>query len=121
MSMPGEMQSHEGLPRALMREAMRGVAPEAMLRGVTRGNSRIWQTRASFRDFPVIRELLAEDALSVQLGYLDGPALASHVNRWRSALASAPNAVLANRIVDLCDSSFSSIHTASGPTALGRR
>ena len=29
MSMPGEMQSHEGLPRALMREAMRGVAPEA--------------------------------------------------------------------------------------------
>ena len=54
------------------------------------------------RDFPVIRELLAEDALSVQLGYLDGPALASHVDRWRSALASAPNAVLANRIVDLC-------------------
>ena len=32
MSIPGEMQTHHGVPRALLRDAMRGIVPEAILR-----------------------------------------------------------------------------------------
>jgi asparagine synthase (glutamine-hydrolysing) len=32
MSIPGEMQTHNGVPRALLRDAMRGIVPDAILR-----------------------------------------------------------------------------------------
>jgi len=102
MSIPGEMQSHDGVPRALMREAMRAIVPEAIVSRRDKGEFTHLANEGVARDFPVIRDLLGEHALSVQLGYLDGPILASHLDRWRSGLASARNAVLANRIVDLC-------------------
>jgi asparagine synthase (glutamine-hydrolysing) len=107
MSIPGDMQSHGGVPRALMREAMRGVVPDAIVSRRDKGEFTHLANEGIARDFPLIREILTgSDALGVQLGYVDGDVLRSHMERWRSDVASAADAVVANRILDLCGLEF---------------
>jgi len=45
MSIPGEVQNRDGVPRALLRDAMRGIVPEPILRRIWRNEDAIVRDR----------------------------------------------------------------------------
>jgi asparagine synthase (glutamine-hydrolysing) len=103
MSIPGDMQSHAGVPRALMREAMRGVVPNSIASRRDKGEFTHLANEGVVRDFPLLHEILTgPDALAVQLGYVDGAVLRRHLEQWRTHVGSAADAVVSDRILDLC-------------------
>jgi asparagine synthetase B (glutamine-hydrolysing) len=102
MSIPGDVQSHDGEARGLMRAAMRGVVPEAIVRRRDKGEFTTLANQSVMEDFDAIRDLLNAEALAVQHGVLDADTLRTSLERWRGEIAAADTAALANRIVDLC-------------------
>jgi asparagine synthase (glutamine-hydrolysing) len=102
MSIPGEIQSDDGVQRGLMRQAMSDVVPAAIVNRSSKGEFTHLANEGVEHDFPAIRELLGRDALSVQLGYVEGPVLWSHMDRWRNDIRTADDGVLSDRVIDLC-------------------
>jgi asparagine synthase (glutamine-hydrolysing) len=102
MSIPGDVQSHEGASRGLMRAAMRGTVPDAVIGRRSKGEFTYLGNQNIEHDFDAIREMLGPTALSIRLGYVDGPVLWQMLEGWRTAIRTADDAVLTDRIVDLC-------------------
>ncbi len=102
MSIPGEIQSHDGVPRGLMRQAMRGLVPDVVVDRRSKGEFTQLANRSLEQDFSIIADTLGPSSLAVQLGYVDGPALWSLLPEWKSALSRASTATLANRLLELC-------------------
>jgi asparagine synthase (glutamine-hydrolysing) len=102
MSIPGEIQSYDGVPRGLMRKAMRGIVPDAIVDRRSKGEFTQLANRSIELDFHAIAEILGPTSLAVQFGYVDGPALWPLLTEWKSAIATASNATLANRLLELC-------------------
>ena len=102
MSIPGDVQSHDGAPRGLMRAAMRGVVPDRIVARCDKGEFTHLVNEGILQEFAGIRRLFDATALSVELGYVDGLALRNHLDAWQNAIDDATDASLANRIVDLC-------------------
>ena len=79
MAIPGEVQNWNGVPRGLMREAMRHVLPEAIRVRASKADFSQVVNRGVAQDVSGVRQTLSSDSLGVQLGYLDadrlGPAL----------------------------------------------
>jgi asparagine synthase (glutamine-hydrolysing) len=75
MAIPGEVHARDGVPRVLLREAMRGVLPESI-------RSRTWKADFSpfvnlglREDAAAILRTLTPDCLGVRFGYLDAERL----------------------------------------------
>ena len=102
MSIPGEIQSHEGVPRGLMRQAMRGRVPDAVVDRRSKGEFTQLANRSIELDFPAIANMLGPSSLAVRFGYLDGPRLWPLLAEWKKSVAGATNAALANRVLELC-------------------
>jgi asparagine synthase (glutamine-hydrolysing) len=100
IAVPGEIQNQNGVPRALIREAMRGVLPEAV-------RARRWKADFSgivndgvAQDFQTITQTLSADPIAVRRGYLDGSRLASELPHAGAALAG-PTCTTAWDVADL--------------------
>jgi asparagine synthase (glutamine-hydrolysing) len=102
MSIPGEIQSQDGVSRGLMRQAMRGLVPDAVVDRRSKGEFTQLANRSIELDFPTIADMLGPSSLAVQFGYLDGPALYPLLAQWKDDLPGARTAALANRVIDLC-------------------
>ena len=102
MSIPGEIQSHDGVPRGLMRHAMRGLVPDAIVDRRSKGEFTQLANRSIELDFSTIADILGPSSLAVQFGYVDGPHLWPLLADWKKALAAAENATVANRLLELC-------------------
>jgi len=102
MSIPGDIQSHDGVPRGLMRAAMRGLVPDAIVDRRGKGEFTRLANRSIDLDFEQIIELLGSSSLAVQYGYVDGPVLWRLLGEWRHTIRSSENAVCANRLLELC-------------------
>ena len=102
MSIPGEIQSYDGVPRGLMRKAMRGIVPDAIVDRRSKGEFTTLANRSIELDFPAIAEILGPTSLAVQFGYVDGPALWPLLTGWKKVIATAGTATLANRLLELC-------------------
>jgi hypothetical protein len=102
MSIPGEVQSHDGVPRGLMREAMRGGVPDTVVNRRSKGEFTELANQSLAIDFASIRAILGPSSLAVRFGYVDGPAMWPLLDKWREDIESATNATLANRLLDLC-------------------
>jgi asparagine synthase (glutamine-hydrolysing) len=102
MSIPGEVQSHDGVPRGLMREAMRGRVADAVVNRRSKGEFTALANQSIAIDFPSIREILGPSSLAVRFGYVEGPALWPLLDGWKKAVESATDATLANRLLELC-------------------
>ena len=102
MSIPGEVQSHDGVPRGLMRRAMRGLVPDTIIDRRSKGEFTSLMNQGIEGDFGAICDVLGPSAMSVRLGYVDGAVLRHRLREWRPAVRTAGDAVLTNRIVHLC-------------------
>ena len=102
MSIPGDVQSHDGVPRGLMRAAMRPIVPDAVIDRRTKGEFTYLANRSIEIDFSEIARILGPSALLVEHGYVDGPVFWRLLDEWRSAIRTADNASLANRLLELC-------------------
>jgi len=102
MSIPGEIQSYDGVPRGLMRQAMRGIVPDAIVDRRSKGEFTQLANRSVELDFGAIAAILGPSSLAVQFGYVDGPALWPLLAEWKNAIATAGTATLANRVIELC-------------------
>jgi asparagine synthase (glutamine-hydrolysing) len=100
MATPGEIQNQDGVPRALLRTAMRGILPDRV---------RLRQSKAEFtavinggvaRDADAISKALSPDSLSVRLGYLDHARLERELARLSARLAG-PHCVRAWDLANL--------------------
>ena len=72
MAIPGEMQNHEGVPRAILRQAMRGVLPERIRIRRSKGDFSGVVNRGVAQDVAAICRALSEESRGLQLGYFDG-------------------------------------------------
>src|SRR5208282_1193443 len=102
MNIPGEIQAHEGRGRNLMRGAMRGTVPDAIVNRRTKGEFTHLGNEGIERDFDAIGNLLGPGALAVEMGYFDGPVLRKHLEDWRQANRASDDSAIAWRITDLC-------------------
>jgi asparagine synthase (glutamine-hydrolysing) len=93
MSVPGELLARDGAPKALLREGLNGIVPDAILRRKTKGDFTHIVNEASRRDYAHIGAILGPDALVVQMGYVEARRLKLGIDSARSALdGSASNA-----------------------------
>ena len=102
MSIPGEIQSHDGVPRGLMRAAMRGVVPDRIVSRRGKGEFTQLANQSIGLEFGQISELLGSTSRAVQCGYIDGPVLWRLLGEWRRTIHSSQNAIVANRLLELC-------------------
>jgi asparagine synthase (glutamine-hydrolysing) len=102
MSIPGEIQSHEGIPRNLMRQAMRGIVPEAIVNRLTKGVFTHLGNESIESDFDAIKELLGPRCLAVEMGYFESSVLSKTLDEWRAENLRSDTSIVAWRIIELC-------------------
>jgi asparagine synthase (glutamine-hydrolysing) len=85
MAIPGEVQNPGGVPRGLLREAMRDVLPEKIRTRRSKGDFTGLVNAGITQDTPAIRRALSSDAPGVRLGYLDVARLSPAVERLSGA------------------------------------
>ena len=87
MAIPGEIQNLNGVPRALLRESMRGVLPERIRTRTGKADFSYIINRGVAKDVRAISQALSSESLGVQLGYLDAARLAPALKRLSTDLS----------------------------------
>jgi asparagine synthase (glutamine-hydrolysing) len=100
MAVPGDIQNRDGVPRALLREAMKGVLPEPV-------RARRWKAdfagvvnRGIALDAAPLARALSPECLAARMGYLDAERLGPEVARL-SASVSDDNCLGSWALADL--------------------
>jgi asparagine synthase (glutamine-hydrolysing) len=101
MAIPGDVQNHDGVPRGLLREAMRGVLPEAIRTRTSKGDFTGLVNAGISHDTPAIRQALSPDAPAVRFGYLDRARLTPAVDRLARGSQSVSDCLDAWDLADL--------------------
>jgi asparagine synthase (glutamine-hydrolysing) len=83
---PGDMQTWKGIPKALLREAMNGVLPDAIRNRTWKADFTYLVNQAMEKDLMQLVEMLDTDAMSVRHGYLDHNRLVRELKRVREGL-----------------------------------
>jgi asparagine synthase (glutamine-hydrolysing) len=96
MAIPGEMQNHGGVPRAILREAMKGVLPERIRLRASKGDFSGVVNRGVGQDAQAICRALSDESRGLQLGYFDA-------NRLRPALAKLSAGLMRPDCLDAWD------------------
>ncbi len=87
MATPGHVQNHDGVPRALLREAMAGILPEAVRARTWKADFTDAANRSVAGDLQRVYGLLLRGSLSARLGYLDERRLADALPALEAELA----------------------------------
>ena len=77
MAAPGEIQNRDGVPRALLREAMEGVLPESLRARTWKADFTAAANRGLGRELDQVGSRLSHGSLAARLGYLDERGLAA--------------------------------------------
>jgi len=86
MAIPGKIQTLNGVPRALAREAMRGVLPEPVRVRASKGDFSGVVNTGVAQDVPAISQALTPESLGVRLGYFDAARLDPAVTKLSRGL-----------------------------------
>lgn len=81
LAVPGDVQAWQGVPRRLLREAMRGVVPDTVRLRTTKGDWSRVVNRGVAGDLAAITQTVGPGSLGVALGYLDPDGLARAIDR----------------------------------------
>jgi len=89
MAVPGEMQNRNGVPRALLREAMRGVLPDTLRARTWKADFTNVVNRGVAEGVSEITRALSAESLGVRLGYFDASRLGPALQRLSGGLIGA--------------------------------
>jgi asparagine synthase (glutamine-hydrolysing) len=94
VAIPGEAVVRNGVPKALLREALRGAMPESIIERRWKADFTHVATRGAERDWPQLVSYLQSHHLGVNLGLIDSEqvrrALPQQLEKVRVSLVSAP-------------------------------
>jgi asparagine synthase (glutamine-hydrolysing) len=99
MAIPGEVYARDGVPRVLLREAMRGVLPESIRARTWKSDFSGFVNQGLQDDAAAIVQTMTAASLGVRFGFLDAERLAPEVAR----LMKAPPATDCTDSWDLAD------------------
>ncbi len=89
MAIPGEAHARHGVPRALLREAMRGILPDSIRTRTWKSDFTAFVSQGVKDDAGEILRALGSDCLGVRFGYLDGEKLRPELTRLAGLLNEA--------------------------------
>jgi len=89
MAIPGDVHARDGVPRVLLREAMRDVLPDSIRARTWKSDFSQFVNHGLSEDSAAILETLSTDCLGVRFGYLDANRLAPELARLASTLNAA--------------------------------
>jgi len=81
IAIPGQVQNRGGVPRGLLREAMRGILPEAIRTRRSKGDFTDLVNTSVDRDLELMASCLWPRSLGVELGYLQARGVADKIMR----------------------------------------
>jgi asparagine synthase (glutamine-hydrolysing) len=89
MAIPGEVHAQDGIPRVLLREAMRGVLPDSIRARTWKSDFTSYVNKGLRDDTVEIQRTLDADCMAVGFGYLDAERLAPELARLARGLDGA--------------------------------
>jgi asparagine synthase (glutamine-hydrolysing) len=81
MAVPGDVQARNGVPRALARDAMRGLLPESIRTRTWKADFSALVNSGVAQDAEALRHMLSSQSLAARLGYFDTTRVAAEVER----------------------------------------
>ena len=99
MAIPGEVHARDGVPRALMREAMCGILPESIRARTWKADFSAFVNTGLADDAATILRTLNAESLGVQFGYFDRARLEPALARLADTL-NAPDCVASWDLAD---------------------
>jgi hypothetical protein len=101
MAIPGEVVNRDGVPKGLLRHALKGILPAAVGRRRWKADFTALVNRGIVAEYPAILRLLARDCRAVQAGFANGDTLARELKMSETQVARAGDAIPAWQISDL--------------------
>lgn len=86
MSIPGEAQTCHGIPKGLLREALRGILPDTIVNRRWKADFTHLVNAGMEQDFPRLAHHLEEGAAAVRRGYFDAQTIKTMLAHYRSQL-----------------------------------
>ncbi len=86
IAIPGEIQAWKGVPKAILREALRGVLPDAIARRTWKGDYTHLENEGMELEYPRLAGLLRSDGMAVRLGYVKGDVMRQELERLRGRI-----------------------------------
>ncbi len=100
MVVPGEIQAQGGVPRALVREGLAGVLPDAIRRRRWKADYSEPVNQGAAQDLAAVRSMFANAPRSVELGYVDRDGVTGELDALAPRLAG-PDCVASWELTDL--------------------
>jgi asparagine synthase (glutamine-hydrolysing) len=101
LGVPGELLARNGVPKALLREAIRGAVPESIRLRRTKGDFTAGVTNAARQEFAEILALLTRESLVVQFGYVEVDTMIGALRVAERELERDDSCVAAWRLTDV--------------------
>ena len=86
MAIPGEVLTRNGVPKALLREAMGGVLPEAIVHRRWKADFSHLVNETVERDFYRLLQCLDREGLAVKRGYITGEVLKKNLENLHARI-----------------------------------
>jgi asparagine synthase (glutamine-hydrolysing) len=93
LAIPGEMITWKGVPKALLREAMRGVLPLPIVERCWKADFTAWVDEGVQWEFPKLSHCLEAGGMVVKWGYVDADAMEQELGRLKKQLKGGTNKV----------------------------
>jgi asparagine synthase (glutamine-hydrolysing) len=102
MAVPGEVISWQGVPKGLLRQALRGVLPERIRRRRWKADFTLLANASALKDFDTIQRLLSADSIAVAAGFVDGRVLTETLLKFKTLIAEDDDSAVACwRLIEL--------------------
>ena len=89
MGIPGEVVTWEGVPKAILREGMRGVLPDAIVQRTWKADSTHLLNDGMAHDYVQLVQRLEEGGMAVRLGYVKGDVMKDELRRLKDRIGGS--------------------------------
>ena len=101
MSIPGDIQTWNGIPKALLRKGMKGVLPEAIVNRKSKADFTHLVNEGMERNYPKLLDSLESGAAAMTWGYVNRPRLQDQLRALRETIGGAATGEVAWSLTDL--------------------
>lgn len=98
IGVPGTVLARDGAPKALLRESLKGLAPDTILRRRAKAHFTEAVNRSTRQDFAALLKMLGPTSLVVELGYVDASKLARGLAAAGPALETSSTSIVSWRV-----------------------